>query len=100
MAAVGRPVAAWDIDGEGAAATAKQCASEHGVATHAVGIDVRDRAAVAAAVAPTVAALGSVGGLAHPAGIVPAALEDVVDTEAGDGAPPLDVRPRGRTLHA
>jgi NAD(P)-dependent dehydrogenase (short-subunit alcohol dehydrogenase family) len=83
LAAVGRPVAAWDRTGDAAAATATACA-ELGVAAIGVEVDVTDAAAVAAAVATTTDALGSVGGLVHAAGTVQPALDDVVDLDTWD----------------
>ena len=35
LAEVGRPVAVWDLNGEGALRTADTCGSLHGVPTHA-----------------------------------------------------------------
>jgi NAD(P)-dependent dehydrogenase (short-subunit alcohol dehydrogenase family) len=100
LAAVGRPIAAWDVDEEGAKATAKQCASQWGVATYAAALDVRDPAAIAAAVAPTVSALGSVGGLVHAAGIVRAALEDVFDADTWDDVLAVNLRAQGYLVSA
>jgi NAD(P)-dependent dehydrogenase (short-subunit alcohol dehydrogenase family) len=96
LAEAGRPVAAWDLDGGGASATAERCAEAHGVATHAVEVDVRDAAAIAAAVAATAAALPSIGGLVHAAGVA-------VPTPAGDPDPAawdavLDVNLRAEAL--
>ena len=58
LAAIGRPVAVWDVDGDGAASTASAIGADFGVATHSVALDVQDRAAIAAAVDPTVARVG------------------------------------------
>jgi len=68
LAESGRPVAAWDLNGSGAAETAALCA-QLGVATHAVTVDVRDVDAIRRAVAETQAALGAIGGLVHAAGV-------------------------------
>jgi NAD(P)-dependent dehydrogenase (short-subunit alcohol dehydrogenase family) len=100
LAAVGRPVAAWDIDGAGAEATAKSIADDFGVATHSVALDVQDRAAINAAVAPTVEALGSVGGLVHAAGIVRPALEGIVDTDTWDDVLTVNLRAHGDIVNA
>mgnify|MGYP000504074439 CR=1 FL=1 len=62
LAEAGRPIAAWDLQADGAAETAAQCASL-GVATHSAAVDVRDLDAIRAAIASTVDALGGVGGL-------------------------------------
>ena len=81
---VGRPVGVWDRDGDGAARVAAALHDRHGVATHPVTLDVTDDAAVAAAVAPTVAALGPLGGVVHGAGIVAPALDGVIDVATWD----------------
>jgi NAD(P)-dependent dehydrogenase (short-subunit alcohol dehydrogenase family) len=84
LAAVGRPLAVWDLDGEAAAEIASNCATGHGVAAHSAGIDVTDEREVAAAVDPAADALGSIGGVVHAAGIVRPALTDVIDVETWD----------------
>ncbi len=83
LAEVGRGVAAWDLDGDGAKATADACA-ELGVQAVGIGLDVTDQDAVAAATATSVDALGEIGGLVHAAGTVRAALDDVVDLDTWD----------------
>lgn len=84
LAAVGRPVAAWDVNGEGARRTAARCAELHGVATHAVEVDVATLAAVEGAAGATVAALPSVGGLVHAAGVgLPGAVDDLDERSWG-----------------
>ena len=83
LAAVGRPVAAWDLNGAAAEVTATTC-SELGVAAIGVGVDVTDAEAVAVALGTTTDGLGSVGGLVHAAGTVQPALEDVVDLDTWD----------------
>ena len=77
LAAVGRPVALWDIAATGAAAMAEQIADEFGITAIGIGVDVRDPDAILAGAARTRAALPSVGGLVHCAGIV--------DTQSLDG---------------
>jgi NAD(P)-dependent dehydrogenase (short-subunit alcohol dehydrogenase family) len=62
-------VAAWDVNGDGAADTAALCRDKFGVAAFAATVDVGDEDAVAAVVAPTADALGSIGGFVHAAGI-------------------------------
>ena len=94
LAAVGRPVAVWDLSGDSAAETAKACA-DAGVATHAVTMDVADRGAIAAAVSESRDALGSLGGLVHAAGIVRPALEDPMDTDTWDDVLVVNVRAEG-----
>jgi NAD(P)-dependent dehydrogenase (short-subunit alcohol dehydrogenase family) len=66
LADVGRPVAAWDVDGVGAAETVASLT----VPNVAIGVDVADAAAVDDAVARTREALPSIGGIVHAAGIV------------------------------
>lgn len=68
LAAVGRPVALWDINAEGASAAAADIAARHGVAAIGLATDLRNPQAVAPAAAATRAALGSVGGIVHSAG--------------------------------
>jgi NAD(P)-dependent dehydrogenase (short-subunit alcohol dehydrogenase family) len=70
LAAVGRPVAIWDRDADGACEVAGEIASDHGVATMAASVDVTDASRVAAALGETRDALGALGGLVHAAGVV------------------------------
>lgn len=99
LAEVGRPVAVWDIDDEGTAATARECA-DLGVASEGLRVDVREREQITEAVAPTVAALGSVGGLVHAAGMVRPALDDVVDTDTWDFVLDVNLRAHGLIVSA
>lgn len=84
LAQVGRPVACWDLNEEGASAAAKAIAAEHGVATIGIGIDVRSAAAYGDAIDRSRAALGSIGGFVHCAGIPGAAPIDVMTEEVWD----------------
>jgi NAD(P)-dependent dehydrogenase (short-subunit alcohol dehydrogenase family) len=68
LAEVGRPVACWDLDGDGASTTAT-AVQDAGVAGHAAAIDVTDHAAIGSAVDEAAAALGPIGGLVHAAGV-------------------------------
>lgn len=70
LAAVGRPVALWDINQDKAQAEAEAIAEEFGVATVGLFVDLRESSAYAAAIAQSRAAMGSIGGLVHCAGIV------------------------------
>jgi len=99
LADVGRPVAAWDVDADGAAETAKQCA-DRGVTSHSARVDVRDADAIAAAVAPTVDALGTVGGLVHAAGIVRPALAGPFDADTWDDVIAINLRAEGLLVDA
>jgi NAD(P)-dependent dehydrogenase (short-subunit alcohol dehydrogenase family) len=84
LAAVGRPVAVWDLDGDRAEQVAARCRDEHHVDACALALDVVDEAAVADAVTASVGALGGLGGLVHAAGIVRGALDDVIDAATWD----------------
>jgi NAD(P)-dependent dehydrogenase (short-subunit alcohol dehydrogenase family) len=66
LAEVGRPVAIWDLD----AAGSEDVAASLGESSVGIGVDVADDAAVATAAERTRAALPSVGGIVHAAGIV------------------------------
>ncbi|WP_235829402.1 SDR family NAD(P)-dependent oxidoreductase [Croceicoccus estronivorus] len=77
LAAVGRPVAIWDLDDRRAKTAAEEIASEFGVTAVGMGVDVRDLSAIAAAAEGTRALLLGIGGLVHCAGIV--------DTDSIDG---------------
>ncbi len=70
LGAVGRPVAIWDRDAEGARDAAGEIAAEHGVATMSATVDVTDASRVDAALGESRDALGTVGGLVHAAGMV------------------------------
>jgi NAD(P)-dependent dehydrogenase (short-subunit alcohol dehydrogenase family) len=83
VADVGRPVAVWDRDGRGAERVAAGC-RDRGVTAYSATVDVTDDEVVAAAAVATAAALGRVGGVVHGAGIVQAALDDVIDVDSWD----------------
>jgi NAD(P)-dependent dehydrogenase (short-subunit alcohol dehydrogenase family) len=70
LAAVGRPVAIWDIQDDKAQAVASQLAERYGVAAFGLGVDLRDANALAPALEKTRAALPALGGLVHAAGVV------------------------------
>jgi len=72
VAATGRAVAVWDLDGAKAHEQAAAIASEFGVATVGIGIDVTIGPAIDAALAETKRGLGTIGGLVHAAGVVSA----------------------------
>jgi NAD(P)-dependent dehydrogenase (short-subunit alcohol dehydrogenase family) len=95
LAKVGRPIAAWDQNGDGARETAALCAAR-GVATHAVAIDVRDTERFPAEVAATRAALGPLGGLVHAAGVAGLRAIDAMTVAAWDAV--VDVNLRAEAL--
>jgi NAD(P)-dependent dehydrogenase (short-subunit alcohol dehydrogenase family) len=66
LAEVGRPVAVWDRNGQGA----KEVAASLDVPAIGLEVDVTDAAALDAAIAATREALPSIGGLVHAAGMV------------------------------
>ena len=80
LAAVGRPVALWDIAGGKAEAEAARIADEFGVAALGLAVDLRDTGQYAQAIARSREALGTLGGLVHAAGIVDtASLEGITE---------------------
>jgi len=95
LAEVGRPIAAWDRNGDGAAETAELCAGL-GVATCSATVDVRDTAAIQAALAATLDALGAVGGLVHAAGVPMGFTPDPLGPEEFDLV--LDVNLRAEAV--
>lgn len=77
LAAVGRPVALWDIDGDKAAQAAREISDAHGTPAIGIAIDLRDLHNIEPALTATRQAIGAPGGLVHAAG--------VVDTDSLDG---------------
>ena len=65
LAAVGRPMALWDINEAAAAAAAERIATSRGIAAIGIGIDLRDLGAIEPALTRTSAAVGRPGGLVH-----------------------------------
>jgi NAD(P)-dependent dehydrogenase (short-subunit alcohol dehydrogenase family) len=95
LAEVGRPIAAWDRNGDGAAETAELCAAL-GVATCSATVDVRDTAAIQAALAAALDTLGAVGGLVHAAGVPMGFTPDPLSPEEFDLV--LDVNLRAEAV--
>jgi NAD(P)-dependent dehydrogenase (short-subunit alcohol dehydrogenase family) len=91
LAEVGRPVAVWDIDGDGARETAALC-RDRGVVAHEATVDVVDSAAIGAAVEAAVSALGSLGGFVHAAGVSGPATVDEIDDAVWDATMNVNVR--------
>jgi NAD(P)-dependent dehydrogenase (short-subunit alcohol dehydrogenase family) len=91
LAEVGRPVAAWDLNGAGAQETVELCSGGF-----AIEVDVRDQAAVEQAASATVEALGAVGGLVHAAGVAGPMPVDFIDDESWDAV--LDVNLRAEAF--
>ncbi|HEY4929547.1 MAG TPA: SDR family oxidoreductase [Acidimicrobiales bacterium] len=91
LAEVGRPVAVWDIDAAGAEETAARC-RELGVVAHAAVVDVAGSDAIAEAVGEAAAALGSIGGFVHAAGVSGAASVDDIDDAIWDATLNVNLR--------
>ena len=93
VAAVGRPVALWDLSEEKAAAQAAALAAEHGVVAVGFGVDVRDTDAIVAAAARTRAALPSIGGIVHCAGTVDTGSLEGITVDTWDSGINVHLRP-------
>ncbi|GAB2861697.1 SDR family oxidoreductase [Actinocorallia aurea] len=90
LARVGRPVALWDLSD--ASDVASEISVEFQVPVLAVTVDVTRRAELPEAVRRSRAALGSLGGLVHAAGISgPAAVGDL-DEETWDAVQHVNLR--------
>jgi NAD(P)-dependent dehydrogenase (short-subunit alcohol dehydrogenase family) len=96
LAEVGRPVAVWDLNSAGAEAAAAEIQHDNGVSTVGIGIDVTDSSAFPAAIERSRAALGSIGGLVHAAGVARADVLGALDEERWDFV--LDVNLRAEAL--
>jgi NAD(P)-dependent dehydrogenase (short-subunit alcohol dehydrogenase family) len=82
LAAVGRPVAIWDLQADAAIAAAAEIAASHGVAAVGRGLDVTDTAVLDAAAAEAASSVGPIGGLVHAAGVVSADVIGALDVAA------------------
>lgn len=69
LAASGRDLALWDLDGAGCESLAADLRDEHGIKALGMAVDVADLDAIAAATAASREALGTLGGLVHCAGV-------------------------------
>lgn len=92
LAAVGRPVALWDIDAAKCEAAAADITSRYGVKAVGQVVDLRDPQAVSPAALVTRSALGSVGGIVHCAGTAPSTGIDGVTPDIFDAGMALHVR--------
>jgi NAD(P)-dependent dehydrogenase (short-subunit alcohol dehydrogenase family) len=68
LAAVGRPVALWDINAAGVVAAAEEISGRYGVAAIGIATDLRDPQAVTPAAIASRKAIGPVAGFVHAAG--------------------------------
>jgi NAD(P)-dependent dehydrogenase (short-subunit alcohol dehydrogenase family) len=98
LAEVGRPVAIWDVDAEGAADTAAACHDRFGVVSDWSVVDVADTGAIERAVPATAEALGSLGGFVHAAGVSGPMPVDDIDDAVWDAT--LNVNLRGGVMIA
>ncbi|WP_371136538.1 SDR family NAD(P)-dependent oxidoreductase [Novosphingobium sp.] len=81
LAAVGRGAALWDINGDKARAEAAALHEQTGVPAIGVAIDLTDLSAYPSAIESSRAALGSLGGLVHAAGVVDTGSLDGLDED-------------------
>jgi NAD(P)-dependent dehydrogenase (short-subunit alcohol dehydrogenase family) len=95
-AEAGRPIAAWDLDGAGAEATAKEAADQWGVPAIGLHVDVTEASTFASAIAEARSAVGPIGGLVHAAGVGGAVPVPFIDEETWDAV--LDVNLRAEAL--
>lgn len=93
LAAVGRPIAIWDIDMQRAEQAAVQIAGRYGVPVIGLAVDVRNPAAIREASERTIASLPTVGGFVHSAGIGDSGGIAGFDPQAWDSAMSIHVRP-------
>jgi NAD(P)-dependent dehydrogenase (short-subunit alcohol dehydrogenase family) len=93
LAAVGRPVALWDIAGERAKAAAEAISGDFGVKAIGLAVDLRDLDAYAAAIDASRTAMDSIGGFVHAAGIVDTASIDGMTPESWEAGINTHLRP-------
>ncbi|MGW0659990.1 SDR family NAD(P)-dependent oxidoreductase [Streptodolium elevatio] len=96
LAASGRPVVLWDIDGGAAEAQAERITAESGSKAVGLAVDVRETEAYDTALDASRGALGSLGGLVHAAGVVDGRGVDGLDDASW--APVADVNLRAYAL--
>lgn len=92
LAAIGRPVALWDLDALKSQAMAAALTDQYGVAAIGIGIDLRDPAGIRPALRQTRAVLPAIGGLVHSAGVVQAAGIDTFTVENWDAVLNVNLR--------
>ena len=93
LAAVGRPVSLWDLDGAAAEAEAAQLHERCAVSAQGLAVDVRDPLALEAAVERARADLPEIGGLVHAAGVVDTDSIDGLTPESWDAGINVHLRP-------
>lgn len=92
LAAVGRPVAIWDLSSEKSKQVAEWLGKKFGVSAAGVGVDVRDVNAIAQAAQDTRTQLPSIGGVVHAAGVVIRAPLSEVTEENWDAVLSVNLR--------
>src|SRR5690242_2323618 len=92
LAAVGRPVALWDLSESKAIAEAEALEASGAVAM-GIGVDVRDVDALAEAASRTRAALPSIGGIVHCAGTVDTGSLEGITVDAWESGINVHLRP-------
>lgn len=103
LAAVGRPVALWDVNADGAEAQAADIARDYGVAAVGIGIDLTRIDLYGDAIARGRAAIGAPGGLVHAAGIVDTGSLEGITPESWAAGIDTHLRPLAlltQALHA
>lgn len=93
LAAVGRPVALWDIAAAKVVREAERIATTYGVRTLGLAVDLRDVQALGPAVTETRRALAPLGGLVHSAGTVDTGSIEGVTPESWDSGMNVHLRP-------
>jgi NAD(P)-dependent dehydrogenase (short-subunit alcohol dehydrogenase family) len=93
LAAVGRPVALWDINRAKVEAEAARVAGDYGVKTLGLAVDLRDVQALGPALTETRRALSPLGGLVHAAGTVDRGSLEGVTPETWDDGMNVHLRP-------
>ncbi|MBN48900.1 MAG: 3-oxoacyl-ACP reductase [Spongiibacteraceae bacterium] len=91
LAAVGRPVALWDIS-PSVTEAAGQLAGESGISCIGLAVDVADLEAITGAVAASRDALGPIGGLVHAAGIAGVSSLDQLEPAFWDNVININLR--------
>jgi NAD(P)-dependent dehydrogenase (short-subunit alcohol dehydrogenase family) len=99
LAAVGRPVALWDI-AENVRHAAELVSKEYDVPAIGVVIDLADPAAIPAALETTRAALPSIGGLAHCAGVRGRETLEEIEPAGWDRVQQINVRAEALLVQA
>lgn len=93
LAAVGRPVAIWDLNADNAARIASDIEAEFGVSVCGLGVDVRDPEALYDGAEATRKFLPTIGGLVHCAGVVDTASIDGLTVDSWDSGINVHLRP-------